>query len=124
MPVYPGNDIATLLYENRQGIFYANEAVAAGAISTAFQLRRERGAAYPWGFAVEVAFSGAPGSFEIDVLGAETDARANYVKIGSITAVNSNNVGRFDCTTLWPKYVAIGHVTFPNAVNTTALVSR
>jgi len=75
-----------------------------------------------------VQFSGAPGTFEIDVMGAETDNGApspgNYVKIGTITAVNASNVGRFDTVSLYPKYVALYVTTLPNAVTITAKISR
>jgi hypothetical protein len=124
MPAYPGNDLATLLYENKQAFFYQNEAVVAGTLSRAFELRRTRGDYYPWGFSVEVAFGGAPGTFEIDILAADTDNMANYVVIGQIVTVNGSYVGRFEGVGYWPKYVAIQHVTFPNAVNTTAMVTR
>jgi hypothetical protein len=124
MPAYPGNNLATLLYENRQGIFWNDEAVVSGTMSVAFELRRERGAYYPWGFAVQVSFDGAPGTIAIDVMGAETDDAANYVKLGTISAVNSSNVGRFDTVTFWPKFVALVATTVTNAVNMTALVTR
>ena len=43
-------------------------------------------------------------------MGAETDNSANYLKIGSITTftapVAGQYVGRFETTSLYPKYVA------------------
>ena len=128
MPAYPGNGLAAPLAYTKQGFFWNNESVpvaaAQGSLSTAFMLQRVDSAFYPWGFAVEVQFSGAPGTFEIDIMGAETDAITNYVKIGTITTVNANNVGRFETTALYPKYVALYIATLPNVVTTTAKISR
>lgn len=124
MPAYGGNNLAKLLYENQQAFFWNGEAVTVGTLSVAYELRRERGASYPWGFAVEVAFAGAPGAFEFDVMGAETDIAANYVKLGTITAVNTTNVGRFDTVAFWPKFVAVLPVSLTNAVNATVKITR
>jgi hypothetical protein len=121
MPAYAGNNQAPLLRENRQIFLWQNETVPAGAatgsLSIAVQLERVRSVAYPWGFSVEVAFSGAPGAFEIDVMGADTDNANYYIKIGSITAVNASNVGRFDgigSNITYPKYVALYMKTLGN----------
>ena len=132
MPAYPGNGLAAPVAYTKQGIFWQGETVpvnaAQGSLSTAFMLQRVDSAFYPWGFAVEVQFSGTPGTFEIDVMGAETDNGApspgNYVKIGSIATVNASNVGRFETTALYPKYVALYVLTLPNAVTITAKISR
>lgn len=129
MPAYPGNDLATLLRDNRQAFLWQNETVAAGVIPTstagnslslAFQLERINRSFYPWGLSFEVWFSGAPGTFEIDIMGANNDLYTNYVQIGNITAVNSFNVGRWDMpTNIWPKYIAAYMKTLANAVNVT-----
>ena len=132
MPAYPGNGLAAPLAYTKQGIFWNGESVpvaaAQGSLSIAFMLQRVDSSFYPWGFAVEVQFSGAPGSFEIDVMGAETDkgdpSPGNYVKIGTITTVNGSNVGRFETTALYPKYVALYVATLANVVTTTAKISR
>ena len=82
---------------------------------------------YPWGFSVEVSFSGAPGAFEVDIMGADTDNPNYFNKIGSIIAVNSNNVGRFDCigtTLVYPKYVALYMKTLGNSINVTGQITR
>ncbi len=124
MPNYTSNGHAGLLYENQQQFFWNNETVAAGTLSIGCQVRRVLNGFYPWGFAVEVQFSAAPGTFELDIMGAETDLKGNYVKLGSISAVNSSNVGRFDTTTYFPKYVAANMTTLANVVNTTAKITR
>jgi len=133
MPPYPGNGLATPVAYTKQGLFWISEivpvAAAQGSLSTAFMLQRVDSAFYPWGFAVEVQFSGAPGSFELDIMGAETEngypTPGNYVKIGSITAVNASNVGRFETTSLYPKYVALYLASIANSgVTITAKISR
>jgi hypothetical protein len=126
MPGYPGSGLAKLLSMSQQAYFFANELVSLGELSTAFELQRVTSTYYPWGFAVEVAFSGPPGTFEIDVMGAETDAAANYDKLGSITAVNAGNVGRFEGLTYYPRYVALLVVALGNAatISVTAKVTR
>jgi hypothetical protein len=48
---------------------------------------------------MQVVFSGAPGSFELDFQESNTDADADYVTIGSITSVDSGNSATFDYQT-------------------------
>ncbi len=129
MPAYPGSSLANILANNRQVYLWDDESVPAGAtygsLSWAFQLERHNRSFYPWGFSVEVWFSGAPGTFEIDIMGANNDLMENYVQIGSITAVNSSNVGRWDMASyIWPKYVAAYMKTLTNAVNVTLQASH
>jgi len=130
MPGYAGTGQAKLLRENSQIFLWQNEAIAAsvaGSLSLAVQLERVRSVSYPWGFSVEVAFSGAPGAFEIDIMGADTDNANYYNKIGSITAVNASNVGRFDGigpNLTYPKYVALYMKTLGNSVLVTGQLTR
>ena len=130
MPAYAGINQATLLRENKQVFCWQNEVVPAGAtgsLSLAFQLERVRSVSYPWGFSVEVAFASAPGPFEIDIMGADTDNANYYIKLGSISAVNTSNVGRFDgvgTNLFYPKYVALYMKTLGNAVAVTAQLTR
>src|SRR5579862_1479398 len=95
--IYPGAGLASLLRANSQQQVWLNQAIVAGTTtSIAVQLERlKSGFFYPWGAAVEIAFSGAPGTFEIDVQFAETDTNNNYVSVGTINTVNSNNVCRY-----------------------------
>ncbi len=125
MPAYPGSALAALINTNTQKVLFDNEAVAAGTASVAFMLERQKSASYPLGFAVEVSFSGAPGTFEVDVQGAETDKASNYVQLGTgLTAVNANNVARFEGNAFYPKFVRVLVKTLTNAVNTTAILTR
>lgn len=132
MPGYASINQAKLLRENSQVFCWQNEVIAAGAavgsLSVAFQLERVRSVSYPWGFSVEVAFNGAPGTFEVDVMGADTDDPNYYISLGTIAAVNASNVGRFDCignTLKYPKYVALYMKTLGNAgVSVTGQLTR
>jgi hypothetical protein len=84
---------------------------------------------YPWGLSFEAWFSGNPGVFEIDILGANNDIGfpepGNYVQLGNINQVNSSFVGRWDMPSqIWPRYVAGFVKTLTNAVNVTLQVTR
>ena len=125
--IYPGGGQASLLRCNcQQYLWNAQNLVAGTTTSIGVQLERiKSGFFYPWGAAFEVAFSGAPGTFEIDIQFAETDTDKNYVTVGTITAVNTNNVGRYDMpNTVFPKYVRAFCKTFPNAVTATLLCTH
>ncbi len=117
----PGWSIGStiLLRTNQQGIMFNNELVTVGELSVAFQLERISRSFYPWGASFEAVFSGNPGTFEIDIMGANSDQEANYLQLGSMTTatsiVNGNYVARYDmASNLWPKYVAAYVKTFPN----------
>jgi hypothetical protein len=131
MPSYPGPGLAAPLAYTKQGIFWAGETVGTTfpqSLSTAFQLQRVDGNYYPWGFAVEVQFTGNPGTTKVDIMGAETDNPANYISIGSIQTftapVAGQYVGRFESLALYPRYVALNMTTLGNSVPVTAKISR
>jgi hypothetical protein len=123
---YPGPGKAILLRANTQQYLWQGQTLVAGTTtSIAVELERIKGCSYQWGAAFEVAFSGGPGTFEIDIQFAETDADANYVSVGVINAVNASNVGRYDMpNTVYPKFVRAFAKTFPNAVTATLLATR
>ena len=124
MPAYPGNNLAQLLYENRQAVVFDNAIVAAGVASVAYELRRERGAYYPWGFSVQATFSADPGVFEIDVEVSDIDVDSAYVLADKIDAVGTGFSGRYDTTAVWAKFVRVRMVALANAVNATVVVTR
>jgi hypothetical protein len=128
MPAYAGINQAKLLRENQQVFGWQNEAIPAsaanGSLSLAFQLERVRSVSYPWGFSVEVQFSGNPGAFEVDVMIADTDNPANYIQFTNITQVNSTFVGRADVLNCYPKYVALYMKTLGNSVLATGQITR
>ena len=133
MPAYPGPGLAKLLRVNRQGYLWETEQPPAstypGSLSQAVLLERLDYASYPWGACFEAWFSGNPGVFEIDIVGANVDQPQNYAQIGTITLAASYvpgyYVGRWDMpTNLWVKYVAAYMKTLTNAVNVTLQVTR
>jgi len=131
MSVYPQGGLATMLRSNQQGFMFNNDLVVVGEMSQAFQLERISHSAYPWGASFEVVFSASPGTFEIDIMGANQDLLVNYNLLGSISATNNATsgawVGRYDmASNLWPKYVAAYVKTFPNfaTVKVTLQVTR
>jgi hypothetical protein len=125
MPGYAGTGKATLLRENQQVYLWQNERVTVGELSIAFELARVNRSFYPWGLSAEVSFSGNPGTFEIDIMGANDDLAANFISLGQVTTVNSTFVGRWDMTPgAWPKFIAGFVKTLTNTVNTTLQVTR
>lgn len=133
MPAYPGQNLAKLLHNNVQGFLWDNEPVVAGELSKAYILERINRSYYPWGLSFEVSFSGNPGAFEIDIMGANNDQITSYNFLGMINATNNSfagsiftgYVGRWDMPTqLWPKYVAAYINTLTNAVNVTMTVTK
>lgn len=125
MPIYPGSGLAKLINANKQVFLFQNERIAGGTASIAFQLERQKAAAYPWGAAVEVSFSAAPGTVAIDVQGSETDTAASFCTLGSsIAAVNASNYARFEILAYYPKFVRVLVKTLTNDVLITATLTR
>lgn len=122
MPAYVASS-NKFLCENRSIPVWNNESVAQGNASQAVELERRKSSfQYPWGFAVQI--SNITGSFDIEVQGAETDTDASYVKLASITAANTSNVGRGDYTTYWPKYVRLYAKTLTGTQTLTGIITR
>jgi len=124
VPRYPGTGQATLLYENQQNFFCYQERLTATMKTQAFQLRRVTRQAIPFGASVEVSFSGAPGTLQIDVQTADSDEDGKYTVLTSIAAVNSSNVGRVELPSFWAKYIRLSVTTLTNDVLMTGMVSR
>jgi hypothetical protein len=133
MSGYSGPSQAQPLNDNRQVYLWENESIPSdtypGSLSRAFYLQRINQSFYPWGASFEVTFSGNPGAFEIDILGANTDAPQNYLQIGMINSVSSYApgfyVGRWDMpSNVWVKYTAAYMTTLTNAVNVTLQATR
>lgn len=81
----------------------------------------------PGGFSVSGLFSGAPGSFEIDVQVSDVDADAQYQTCanGNVTSVDAtNNTFHFDGSTVLATFVRLLMRSRTNAVNITADVRR
>jgi len=74
--------------------------------------------------AVEIIWSGAPGSISVQLQTADTDVDAAYVQEGSaITNVSAGNVTRAEFTDVVARYARIYIATLPNNVSATAKIS-
>jgi len=125
MPLYPGPSKALLLYENKQSFLFQKESIVAGQSSIAVQLRRERGAAYPFGASFKIQFSGAPGPFQVDIQSSDQDVESDFVSLSSLTGgLNGSNVGRIELPSFWAKFVRANVVVLTNAVTLTVEVTR
>lgn len=132
MGAYPGPNQANFLRDNSLRYMWDNEPVVAGELSVAFMPERINRSFYPYGMSFEASFSGNPGVFEIDIMGANNDVQQNYVFLGSITSTNNaygsifaGYVGRWDMpSNMWPKYVAGYIKALANAVNVTLTVAK
>jgi len=125
MPGYSGTAQAQLLYENRQVFLFQNETVTTGTASIAYQLRRERGAYYPWGISLEISFSADPGTFEVDIQTADVDKDSHFVTINTMTGgLNTSYVGRLELPSFYAKYVRAQLVSITNTVAVTILLTR
>ena len=129
MPFYPGSAKATLLNpgqallfnNDRPGVGTPNKASVAVFLSRGSQAQ----GGYPFSFAVELSFSAAPGTFEVDIQGSETDTDASYCLLGTgITAVNSSNYARFEGVNYYPRFVRAFVKTLGNDVTVTAIITR
>jgi hypothetical protein len=81
----------------------------------------------PGGFSVTGFFSGAPGSFEVDVQVADVDADTQYQTVANgniITVDATNNTFHFDGATVLATFVRLLLRSRTNAVNVTADVRR
>ena len=126
--VYPGAGQAVLLRCGEQLTLWNNQVITAGTTtSLAVQVEWiKSGFFFVPKLSVEIVFSGAPGTFEIDVQYAETDTGNNYIaSTTTITTVNSNNVARWDLPAgFFPKYARLFAKTFPNAVTANAIITH
>ncbi len=125
MPAYVASS-ATFLQMNGQYSVWNAESIAANSASAAVLLERRKSSNnYPvWGFAIQVTSADSLGTFDIEVQGAETDVAASYVKLVSITATNTSNVGRADVMTYYPKYVRLFVRTLTGNHTVTAIITH
>ncbi len=124
---YAGDGKAIPLEANGQVTVWNAQTIVSGTTtSLAVQLERKKAPYYyPWGAAVQVAFSGAPGTFSIGVQFSETDTDASYVTVGTITAVNGSNVGRYDMpNTVFPAFIRLIATSLTNPVTATGVITR
>jgi hypothetical protein len=135
MPVYGTQSIPACPYPGDSTVVVNNELTGAGAMVTG--AKSERVALFnsqhgnPQYFSVEVAFSGAPGAFSIQVQTSDTDVDGDYVSEGFgganpglINAVNAGNAARVELLAK-AKFARLLIQTQPaNAVNCTAKITR
>ena len=128
MPGYGSSGQAPLLGEGLQLYLFQSETVSVGESSIGVQLARRPGIFYPWGVSFQIAFSGAPGAFQIDIQTADIDQDSNYVTINALTTgvLNASNVGRVELPNFWAKFVRVKVVGFANfaTVTLSVLVTR
>jgi hypothetical protein len=128
MAQYSGPGTATLIRQGEQKYLFLNDTVFVGESSLAYMIERNPGIFYPWGMSFDMAFSGAPGTFEIDIQTADIDQDSHYVTLNSLTtgSLNTSNVGRVELPNFWAKYVRVKVVSFANyaTVNLTVLLTR
>lgn len=130
MPGYAGKGRAALLRVNQQAFLFQNEIPTVPSLSLAFQLERISRSFYPWGASIEVWFSGDPGAFKIDLMGANDDSPERYLSLGSVTTATGSTVAgqyvaRFDMPSAdWPKFVAAYVTTLTNSVNVNVQLTR
>lgn len=125
MPLYIQNDpeIRSVTQGDREQVFKtADGNLAVGNSSRPVALNP----AQPGfnGISAFIKFSGAPGTFQIDLQEAEIDADVNYVTIGSVNAVNANNACRMDAPNVNARFARLNVVSLGNAVSALATIGR
>lgn len=114
--------------KDANGNLTVGEAVTVGTMSQ--QVAMPNNEYTPRSYAVELAFvdvngnPAAPGTFEVDVMHATTDAASHYCKVGTITAVNANNVARLEMVNVVTKFVALNLTALANAVRCIATITK
>lgn len=123
---YAGSGKATLLRPGQYLYLLQSQLITAPQTTIAFQIERTKsGFFYPIGFSLEISFSGAPGTFEVDLQTSDTDQDAYYCKAAVLNGgLNSNNVGRIEWTNYWALFARANIVTLTNAVNVTIKATR
>lgn len=122
---YPGAGKAQLLNANVQAIIWNNVRRAAGVASPAVQLERQKSAFYPNGVSYELAFSGNPGTFRVDIQTSDTDQDSSYVTVNQISGnLNADNATRLERPDIYATFTRALIVTLTNDVNITFRVTR
>ena len=73
---------------------------------------------------VEIVFSGAPGTFTLNLQTADTDADANYVNEGTaISSVSAGNVARLEVPQVAANFARLAFTALQNSVTATAKIT-
>ena len=124
MPAYNAN-ATSLGKPNLQAMFPVEVITVDDAATTGFksqQVALHRDPHRPSCFSVSAEFSGAPGTFAIDIQVADKDEDKYYVTHASISAVNSSNVGRKELVDVVGKFVRLVVTSLANAVTLSATI--
>lgn len=125
MPNY-GSSLVNSLYQGDVVFLFNAETPSPPQASQAFAFVPMPGI-YSQSFAVELQFSGAPGAFEVDIQGADTDVDAAYQTIptgGTITVANANNYARSEFVPIKSRFVRALLKSRTNAVSSTIKLTR
>jgi hypothetical protein len=124
MPAY--GTAAIPLSPGDQGTAFSAESLVTGTASVTFYLGEPKTNG-PKTVSVEILFSGAPGTFQLDVQSADTDTATAYQNVASatVTAVDTNNRARVELYPFVGKYLRIMPTDDPsNVVTATIKVTR
>ena len=137
MPVY-GTQQATALFIGDQKQVWSAETPTPGATQAATSIPIALAAlnSLTQSVSVSIAFSAAPGAFEVDLLTADADTSgatasaaanaaswANYVQKATVISVNASNVARMEVTGIKAKFAALQLVSRANSVTATATIT-
>lgn len=123
---YPGSGKAALLRPGQYLYLLQNQLVTAPLVTIAFQIERTKsGFYYPAGFSLEISFSGAPGTFEVDLQTSDTDQDGFFCQAAVLNGgLNPSNVGRIEWTNYWALFGRAKVVTLTNPVSMTIKATR
>jgi len=129
MPNYQGSgNTGPLLYENRQGIFWYNEAPAAGVASVGFQLGHSKGNGRQGMISINIFFAANPGAYQVNVELADFDTATAWVPAAQLgpgsSTLNANFTTRQTLNSVGSDFIRLAMVANPNNVAMIALVSR
>ena len=77
----------------------------------------------PQRLSVEIVFSGAPGTFTLNLQTADSDVDANYVNEGSAISSVTNNVARLEVPQVVANFARLAFTALQNSVTATAKIS-
>jgi len=72
---------------------------------------------------VEIAFSGAPGTFTLNLQTADSDVDANYANEGTAISSVTNNVARLEVPQVVANFARLVFTALQNSVTATAKIS-
>jgi hypothetical protein len=122
MPAFDSLANPPAIYPGDSYLAWNNEAPAVGSLSQEVAIAPVPGSTGN-SLAIEIAFSAAPGVFEIDLMTADTDVSTDYSQKTVINGVDANNVARAEVSGVVASFAALQLVALANAVNITAKIT-